>query len=287
MSFQTRSKRYRQTTSRHSYPQFKIVCETENHFGYINLRPRKIFQNSAGYAEIDRELFKITRNRLRHIQIIESEGMSRTVYQRHKDLSLEPDMHWNTIVTLATNSSKRAIILFTDAFPESMPFCEMKAILGNFATRYFEEPDGKDITVCGAEPDTSIFLEKELQKGPRHRSYNVPHSEAKGSPIEVLFRDELKRHGIQFEEQVDVFRDNSCFTVLDFFIRSAGLAIYCDGIEFHNNPQRFISDRQQDRYLQEMGFNVYRFAGSEIVAHVDRCVNEVVRFMERKKPVAL
>ncbi|MEW6710977.1 MAG: DUF559 domain-containing protein [Candidatus Riflebacteria bacterium] len=167
-----------------------------------------------------------------------------------------------------------------------MPFRQIKEILGNFATRYFDEPDGNEINVCGATVDTSILLERELQKGPRHRSYNVPHSEAQGSPIEALFREGLTRRGIQFEEQVDVFRDNCCFTVPDFFIRSVGLAIYCDGIEFHNNPQRFISDRQQDRYLQELGFNVFRFAGSEIVAHVGRCVDEVVRFIESRNPAA-
>jgi len=278
-------KPYRKYSSRQnnaSFPTFKIVCETENHYGYINLKPKEEYQNNTGYAEIDKELFRITGNRLSSVQITDRNDCSRYVYSRPENLPLSPDMGWDTVVTLAANNTRKIMILFTN-FPDSIPYSQIKKNLGEFAARYFTDLAGQPLTICGAEIDGSVYLEKELQKKPHHRSYNMPHSEAMGSPIEQLFKAELTRRDISFEEQVHIRRDGSVFTIPDFVIASAKLMIYCDGIEFHLDKQRIIMDKQQDRFLQAQGYNVFRFSGSEITAHVDRCVNEVVNFIALKK----
>lgn len=46
----------------------------------------------------------------------------------------------------------------------------------------------------------------------------------------------------------------------------AGVVIECDGYEFHSSKESFISDRKRDRALQDYGFQVRRYSGSEIVA---------------------
>lgn len=282
MAYRRPNKKYSPRQNNVSFPTFKIVCETENHYGYINLKPKETYQNIAGYTEIDEELFRITGNRLSSVQVTDHTGSSRFVYSRPESLPLSPDMKWDTVITLAASSIRKAMILFTN-FPDDMPYSKIKQMLGEFAVRYFADNAGQPIIICGAEIEGSVYLEKELQKKPHHRSYNMPHSEAKGSPIEQLFRAELTKQGIVFEEQIPVLRNGSTFTVPDFVIATAKLMVYCDGIEFHLDKQRIIMDKQQDRFLQAQGYNVFRFSGSEITAHVDRCVNEVVSFINMKK----
>lgn len=42
------------------------------------------------------------------------------------------------------------------------------------------------------------------------------------------------------------------------------LIVECDGYAFHNSKDRFINDRIRDRILQENGYKVVRYSGSEI-----------------------
>jgi len=196
---------------------------------------------------------------------------------------LKTDADWDTVVSLAANNTQKAIFIFTNAFPATMANREIKQILGEFAAKYFTDPSGKPLTVSGLEIENGALLRKALLKQPQHRSYKKPQPESQASPIEKLFRDELKRRGIVFKEQVSIERQGAEFTRPDFVIESAMIVIYCDGTEFHKDPQRIIMDKQQDRYLQSLGYTVLRFSGSEIFAHVDSCVNEVTNFIRHRK----
>ena len=66
---------------------------------------------------------------------------------------------------------------------------------------------------------------------------------------------------------------------LDFAHLPSRTAIELDGYYYHADPERFRKDRQRDRELSEQGWHVVRFAGDEVVADVERCVEEALRLV--------
>jgi len=42
------------------------------------------------------------------------------------------------------------------------------------------------------------------------------------------------------------------------------IVVECDGFDYHSDKVRFTNDRQRDRTLTSMGYEVLRFSGSEI-----------------------
>lgn len=42
------------------------------------------------------------------------------------------------------------------------------------------------------------------------------------------------------------------------------IIVECDGFDYHSDKEKFISDRKRDRALQNRGYRVLRYAGSEI-----------------------
>ena len=44
------------------------------------------------------------------------------------------------------------------------------------------------------------------------------------------------------------------------------IIVECDGFDYHSDKQRFTNDRQRDRALKALGYDVLRFSGSEIYA---------------------
>lgn len=259
------------------FPKFKIVCESENHIGYINAPPKKEFQNPAGYKQIDEELYKISQLRICYIQIVEKDGLTKTVYKRPETLKPVSDLHWNKIIKMNSN---RKNVLFLFIGKHGMDNSEQ---FRPFLKKFFLDPTtGQEININSEEDMSGPDVGKNLQKKKHHSRYNLPQKASQASPIEKLFREELQQRNIAFEEQVDFVLDGKKFSIPDFVIREARLIIYCDGTEFHKSPERIIMDKQQDRALQANGFNVFRFSGSEIVSDVTKCVDEVVYFVNKK-----
>jgi hypothetical protein len=220
-----------------AFPKFKIVCETENHIGYINVPPKPEYQNPQGYAQIDAELYKISKIRISYIQMIEKSGITSYAYRRPSDIKPESDMGWHGIVKVGHNR-KNILCLFVEGLSE-----DVTDLLCAFLRKFFYDPSGL--------------------------------AELGGFSVESSSGDDVG--------QVEIILENKKFSVPDFVIGSAGLMIYCDGTEFHKEPQRIIMDKQQDRVLQTQGFNVFRFSGSEIAADVKKCVREVQVFISKKK----
>lgn len=259
------------------YPKFKVVCESENHIGYINAPPKEEYRNPVGYKQIDEELHRITHLRISYIQIIEQNGLTKTVYKRPEDKRPESDLHWNKILKMGSNR-RNIIFLFLGKHG-----IDNSELLKPFLKKYFSDPSGgPELFITFEEDMSGPDVGNSLQKKKHHNRYNLPQKASQTSPIEKLFRDELQRRGIDFEEQVDFILDGKKFSVPDFVIREANLIIYCDGTEFHKSPERIIMDKQQDRALQANGFTVFRFSGSEIASSVKNCVYEVEMFIQRK-----
>ncbi len=66
---------------------------------------------------------------------------------------------------------------------------------------------------------------------------------------------------------------------VDFSIVSLGmgrLVIECDGHDFHEKTkEQAARDKRRDRFLQQSGYRVLRFTGSEIYRDAHACVQEV------------
>lgn len=110
--------------------------------------------------------------------------------------------------------------------------------------------------------------------------FAVPHSNSCGSPIEQILSNALTASGINFITQQRIYYNEQLLTILDFYLDSQKIAIYCDGFEFHYNKDSVIKDRTQDRILQLLGYKVLRYTGSEIHADVNKCVKEIQLFLK-------
>ena len=60
-----------------------------------------------------------------------------------------------------------------------------------------------------------------------------------------------------------------------------GLVVECDGHDFHERTkQQAITDRSRDRRLQELGYTVYRFTGSEIYSDPMKCAEQLLQWVD-------
>ncbi|MGV8120672.1 MAG: endonuclease domain-containing protein [Candidatus Xenobiia bacterium LiM19] len=121
---------------------------------------------------------------------------------------------------------------------------------------------------------------RRLQKRRKHGSqFSLSHQNAYGSKIEETLGEAIAKNNINFKKQQEIYRDGNLLTVLDFYIETGRIAIYCDGFQYHYDKETVIKDRQQDRILQLMGYKVLRYTGSEIVGDVKRCISEIQQFI--------
>ena len=56
--------------------------------------------------------------------------------------------------------------------------------------------------------------------------------------------------------------------------------IECDGFEYHSSKEQMSKDYERERALQEKGYTVIRFTGSEINENPEKCVNTTIRIIE-------
>lgn len=58
------------------------------------------------------------------------------------------------------------------------------------------------------------------------------------------------------------------------------LIIECDGHDYHEKTkEQASSDKSRDRELQAIGYNIFRFAGSDIYKDVFKCVTECIEYL--------
>lgn len=59
------------------------------------------------------------------------------------------------------------------------------------------------------------------------------------------------------------------------------LIVECDGHDFHERTkEQAIADRSRDRRLQELGYTVYRFTGSEIYNDPMKCAEQIMSWVD-------
>jgi very-short-patch-repair endonuclease len=67
---------------------------------------------------------------------------------------------------------------------------------------------------------------------------------------------------------------------VDFAIPDKMLAIELDGHQYHKSREQRTTDAQRERALQELGWRVFRFTGSEIHRDMAGCVEQIQRFCQ-------
>lgn len=96
-------------------------------------------------------------------------------------------------------------------------------------------------------------------------------------PNSFLTLDAQKQIG---DYKVDFLVALTTWTEPKFF---AEVIVECDGHDFHEKTKEQASrDKERDRTLQQLGYNVFRFSGSDIWKDVMACANEVIEFLEVK-----
>ena len=265
---------------------YKIICESLNFVGYINLIPREEYFNSQGIAEIDDSLNRITGLRIKSITENIHRGLSNTIYKRPETLLLSNDSEWSTAIKLKLNGK---LIFYACINDNNIPRKVLKDNIKSFFEKYFKIDKYMthfyefESTYANPGQDYSF---KPLLK--HHNNYSCCGNEKfsttlSNTPIEVIFKNELINHNIKFEEQVDFTVDGRKFTKPDFILRDYRILIYCDGATYHNNPERIAMDKQQDRWLQIYGYYPFRYTGKEIMADVKYCVRQLIALMRRIK----
>jgi hypothetical protein len=59
--------------------------------------------------------------------------------------------------------------------------------------------------------------------------------------------------------------------------------IECDGFEYHGkSKEQFIKDREKDRFLKYLGYDVLRFSGTELYKNPDQCLEETIQILNTK-----
>ena len=265
---------------------YKIICESMNFVGYINLIPREEYFNSQGIAEIDDSLNKITGLRIKSITENIHRGLSNTIYNRPETLLLSNDSGWSTAIQLKLN---KKLIFYACINDKIVPRQELLDKLIDFFEKYFNTDKygfrNYDLDETWSNPGQN-YIFKPLLK--HHNNYRCCGNEnfstnLSKTPIEVIFKNELINQNIKFEEQVDFTVEGRKFTKPDFILRDYGILIYCDGTTYHSNPERIAMDKQQDRWLQIYGYYPFRFTGKEIMADVKYCVRQLIALMRRIK----
>lgn len=88
---------------------------------------------------------------------------------------------------------------------------------------------------------------------------------------------------LQFCSQVKIgdFRVDFLFTVVSEDGVRSKLVVECDGHNFHERTkEQAARDRSRDRQLQQSGYTVFRFTGSEIYNRPLNCARQVLQWAE-------
>ena len=264
---------------------YKIVCETANYIGYINAQPKAKYLNEKGIEIIDNALFKLTGLRIKHVAKSDMNGLVTYVYKRPNDKILSDDSHWECGIKFMIDNRVR---LFACVGIDDFPHEDYSKQLFIFFCKYFDvAAPGLFYRYGLISTVTNLSKDNQYRRLLKHHSayrccgeYKIATSTS-NTPIEKIFREELLRRGLKFEEQVDFIIDGKKFSRPDFILRDEKILIYCDGVKYHNTPERISMDKQQDRLLQIYGYCPMRFTGPEIISDVTSCVNQVVMLIKK------
>ncbi len=90
------------------------------------------------------------------------------------------------------------------------------------------------------------------------------------SSLEEKVRKYLEAKHVQFQQEVKFGRYRA-----DFLLTGTKTIIECDGEFWHLLPQSQIRDKRKDKYLHNLGYQVFRLTGRQINEHFDESMNSL------------
>ncbi len=127
------------------------------------------------------------------------------------------------------------------------------------------------------------------------RSENMRRIKAKGTKIERILAKAMWREGLRYRKNCkDVFGKP------DFCFKGKKIAIFCDSEFWHGKKflegERFKTnsdfweekikrnierDKEVNKRLESEGWTVLRFWGKDIETNTDKCVNKIMRYIQK------
>ncbi len=95
------------------------------------------------------------------------------------------------------------------------------------------------------------------------------------------FGENISIEGKTYEDKQNNFKE--VLTVVDFYIekKQTKLCVYTDGHSYHERTEdQAKKDRNIDRKLQELGFQVLRYTGKEVNENPLKIINEIQKWIE-------
>lgn len=86
---------------------------------------------------------------------------------------------------------------------------------------------------------------------------------------------------MQRQIKIEQYTADFVFSVTDHELRTHRLVVECDGHNYHERTkEQAAHDRSRDRRMQELGYTVFRFTGSEIHQHAWGCCRQIMKWAE-------
>jgi very-short-patch-repair endonuclease len=95
------------------------------------------------------------------------------------------------------------------------------------------------------------------------------------SPIEELFWATAKDAIPELEREVWIGRYR-----VDFLVRHKRVIIELYGYQWHSTKEKLTQDAERERVLQQQGYHVVRFTGSEVHKNAQKCVRDVLAIIQ-------
>lgn len=96
--------------------------------------------------------------------------------------------------------------------------------------------------------------------------------------IDVILQRRIRKDGSQYDSPTVVEKE-TILTIPDFYLEVGGtkLCIYADGKTYHyNDESQGVRDRSIDIALQNLGYKVLRYTGSQIREDVGKVIDSVM-----------
>jgi len=113
----------------------------------------------------------------------------------------------------------------------------------------------------------------EVKDLPRRRKIKETVADIVESPIEGKLMVEFYRYGLYPEAQYEV----SPYRV-DFAFLDKKIIVECDGARWYSTPEQREKDKKKDEYVQNKGWIVRRFSGSEIHEEPWNIAKEIIKY---------
>ncbi len=113
-----------------------------------------------------------------------------------------------------------------------------------------------------------------VMEGPE---WGAARREGCGSPQELRLLLAIRQAGLpEPQKQFRITNDaGHLITQADFAYPDRRLLIYVDGLAFHSSIRMRIHDARQTNQLQNMGYRVLRFIGTQIMSSATECISQI------------